>query len=201
LQNLQDVFFLQTNGSGVLSFSSPSSDFVLLATTDASASATVSFDGYFTSTYKNYKLIFSNIVPSSNAAYLYIRYRRSNADVTTSNYRYVNGYFYLDTAGNALYGTQGTSAQTYVDVTNLDTFSTASHGGISGEMTIHNPLSTTHYKWSRWSACQNNSDATSWKIIDGTMLLRDATTAISGFTFYFNSGNITTGNFKLYGIK
>jgi hypothetical protein len=32
-------------------------------------------------------------------------------------------------------------------------------------------------------------------------MLDDATTALSGITFFMNSGNIASGNFKLYGIN
>jgi hypothetical protein len=68
-------------------------------------------------------------------------------------------------------------------------------------MTIHNPLITTSYKWIRWEACQYNSDQTVWGQYNGTAVLKDSTAALSGLTFYFNSGNIASGNFKLYGIK
>jgi hypothetical protein len=39
------------------SFAAVSSDYVLLASTDASSSSSVSFDGYFSATYKNYQII------------------------------------------------------------------------------------------------------------------------------------------------
>jgi hypothetical protein len=48
-----------------------SSDYVLLATATASSSATVSFDGYFSSTYKNYQLIISNALPATNTVTFY----------------------------------------------------------------------------------------------------------------------------------
>ncbi len=47
------------SGATALEFGTVSSDFVLLATTDASSSSSVSFDGYFSATYKNYKIIIS----------------------------------------------------------------------------------------------------------------------------------------------
>jgi hypothetical protein len=69
-----------------------SSDYVLLATTDiTSSTASVSFDGYFSSTYKNYKIIASHVTGSgtgiSTGVYFTTRFRRSNADISTSNYR------------------------------------------------------------------------------------------------------------------
>jgi hypothetical protein len=56
------------SGATALEYYTPtvaSSDFVLLASTDASSSASVSFDGYFSATYKNYKVIFTTIKKST----------------------------------------------------------------------------------------------------------------------------------------
>jgi hypothetical protein len=108
---------------------------------------------------------------------------------------------YYASDGTNVMGSGGASAQSYVDFTSIDSNSSAAAGGISGEMFIHDPLNTTHHKWMRWIGCQQNNDVTVWRLIHGAVVLRDATTAISGFTLYFNSGNITSGNFKLYGIK
>ena len=76
-----------------------SSDYVLLATSTASTSASVSFDGYFSSTYKNYVFMYSGVRGDADS-YLRIRYRKSNADVTASNYNYINASSrYVDSAG------------------------------------------------------------------------------------------------------
>ena len=46
----------------------------------------------------------------------------------------------------------------------------------------------------------------SWRVASilvfgGSGLLYDNTNAISGITFFMSTGNISSGNFKLYGIK
>jgi hypothetical protein len=41
-------------------------DYVLLASTDASSAASVSFEGYCTSTYKNYMVLVANAIPATN---------------------------------------------------------------------------------------------------------------------------------------
>jgi hypothetical protein len=194
---------LQTNGSGVLSFSSPSSDYVLLATTDVTSStASVSFDGYFSSTYKNYQLIYSNLSPVTDAVNIYFRFRRSNADVTASSYLRLYGCHTFD--GTGFDSGQGGTATG-------SAFLQISHAGISntqassqnGFLYIYNPLSTTSYKSITSTTQQRRGGGSSgyYDIVNATGYLQDATTALSGFTIYYSSGNIALGNFKLYGIK
>jgi hypothetical protein len=192
---------LQTNGSGVLSFSSPSSDFVLLATTDASSSASVSFDGYFSSTYQNYKIIISNAIAVNNDRRLLIRFRKSNADITTGNYRgIVDG-----AAGND--GGSNMGASWYYNATSMSEptvntlINTTIWGGLMMEINLYNPLNTNNYKYVTYQAGYINNDATQWYINNGTGLLTDNASALSGITFFMNTGNIASGNFKLYGIK
>ncbi len=184
-----------------MSFSSPSSDFVLLASTDASSSASVSFDGYFSSTYKNYKVIFANIIPSSNGNEAFkIRYRRSNADITASNYKAIGTWNSVNSAG--------AFSDSYSAVNNdsscaLATASTTQSGyGLSGDITLYDPLNTTQYKIFISQTLSSDTQGTPEMVHHkkGGYLL-DSQNALSGISFFFNSGNITSGNFKLYGIK
>jgi hypothetical protein len=199
LQKKQDLAVLQTNGSGVLSFSSPSSDYVLLASTDiTSSTASVSFDGYFSSTYKNYIAYYTNVVPVTDRQTLSIRFRRSNADVTTSNYKQGGYTFNSESAGSI--GAFSTTTSTYIFALQ-DMASNGNNAG-SGTIILNDPLSTN----TKHSFFLNQID--SW---DNTNLhfrlqtlsgfLTDNNNALSGLSFYFASGNIARGNFKLYGIK
>lgn len=181
-----------------------SSDYVLLATTDVTSStASVSFDGYFSSTYKNYKIIVSYAIPVNDDVYLYMRYRRSNADVTASSYWWVNGGFYLQNdggSGASDYYTLGTINTSYAQ---LGRFigNTTSYGGFSFDGTIFNPLNTTTYKQITLNGLNTRANNVFLYSTFNTSTLKDSTAALSGLTFYFSSGNIASGNFKLYGIK
>jgi tryptophanyl-tRNA synthetase len=197
LQNLQDVFFLQTNGSGVLSFSSVSSDYVLLATTDiTSSTASVSFDGYFSSTYKNYIMYYTNVVPVTDRQKAWIRFRRSNADVTANNYK--TGGFGWNGENGALSAETTTSTA----IGALQDMSNNGNNAGSGSIILNDPLSTN----TKHSFFLNQID--SWdntnnyfRYIGLTGMLTDNNNALSGLSFYFASGNIARGNFKLYGLK
>lgn len=187
--------FLRGDGA----WTAVSSDYVLLATTDASSSASISFDGYFSSTYKNYKVILSNIIPSSNGNEAFrLRYRRSNADITASNYRGIGSWTSLTTGGVVA---NSTSNFHNTDYANLTTASTTTSGyGISGDLILYDPLNTTQYKV---FIAQTFTSDPSQELVHYKPAGRlvDSQNALSGLTFYFASGNITSGNFKLYGIK
>ena len=182
-----------------MSFSSISSDFVLLATATASSTSTISFDGYFSSTYKNYKLIVSNFVPSS-ASQLMIRFRRSNADVTSANYAYASTAGRVSDANAVVQETGGYYSDTAIVITG--TQSLASNWNGNAEITLYDPLSTDNFKNVTFTYSQVYTNPTVYVYGGaGNGLLRDSASALSGVTFYTGGYNFTKGTFKLYGIK
>jgi hypothetical protein len=177
------------------------SDYVLLATTDVStAVASVSFDGYFLSTYKNYQILISDIYPSTTAR-LYCRFRRSNADVTASSYSYAARRTHLAST-NVSDGRYGAGDAFFDVLTNQSPNSASRTTG--SKIIIYNPLSTTSYKKVNFQSVGASDDGGGtnaiWNVNSFGQLV-DNTDALSGITFYYSSGNINSGNFKLYGIK
>jgi len=189
------------SGATALEYYTPtvaSSDFVLLASTDASSSASVSFDGYFSSTYKNYCFIYSQVKPASSAS-LTLRVRQSNSDLT-SNYQWVENVAYLNsdtTVYNSASGAWSTSSIRLGD----DTSSTSIDGTKNGTFYIYNPLSSGPYKLILGNCTYFNSAGN--RLYVGSTSGYNATNgnALSGITFLASTGNISSGNFKLYGIK
>ena len=183
-------------------FAAPSSDYVLLATTDASSSAAVSFDGYFSSTYKNYMVLVSNAIPATNDVSFRFRLRRSNADITTSNYNSTKFAYWKGASTNGT-GESGGWDTDHVNLVYAGVRSTTSYGGCNSIIYIMNPLGTDSYKAivGTNTYYHNNSSILTIDRNDFTAMLDDATTALSGISFFMNSGNIASGNFKLYGIK
>jgi len=188
---------LQTNGSGVLSFSSPSSDYVLLATSTISSNvASVSIDGYFSSTYTSYKVIFYGIFGSTVQS-MKLRFNRGGSAITTNSYNGAGFYTYVDTTATTLY-----ALGNYNSNTNPvgDYYSTVDRS-LSGFVEINNPLSTSAYKMALSfgsSYFYTNQDTTMYQY---GATLKDSTSALSGFTFYAASGTLNGGTFKIYGIK
>ena len=96
---------LQTGGAGA----NPSwvdaggSGFELLGSTTASSSASISFDGFYTSDYDVYEIYGTNIVPDTNSVSMRWRVRSGNADLTSN---YIGGYnpnMYLYYDGSGYY--------------------------------------------------------------------------------------------------
>ena len=194
---------LQTNGSGVLSFASASADYVLLATTTASSAASVSFDGYFSSTYTNYEVIISDVRPASANEKLVCRFRRSNADVTASNYSSAGRRTHQIAGGSDVNDGRYASNASQIDILTNSQPASASRT-LGSKIIIYNPLSTTSYKKVNFQSVGGSDDGGGTNGIWNVNLysqLTDNTNALSGISFYYTSGNISEGIFKLYGIK
>jgi hypothetical protein len=192
---------LRTNsGATALEFATLSSDYVLLASTDASASASISFDGYFSSTYKNYKVIISGLKPATDNTEFRIRFRISNSEISTSNYTDTSVAAYVQSNGSTGSGGNGN-----YNLNRIILFDNADNGASEQsflECTLFDPLATDSFKNIITTLFSSNNDATQWSIrTSGGRLRTSASSALSGLTFAFSSGNIASGNFKLYGIK
>lgn len=187
------------SGATALEFGSVSSDFVLLATTDASSSSSVSFDGYFSSTYKNYQIIISSLRPSADAT-MYMRFRRSNADVTASNYTYACARGHINNSGSSAVDNDPTGFdQSAFDFG--DGLNAGETAGFGANIMIYDPLDTTVYKTFTAQHHWEYTNNAQWQTSNWGGVLRNSTAALSGVSFYMASGTISQGNFKLYGIK
>lgn len=174
---------------------------VKLATQTLSGDSSVSFDGYFSSTYKDYIVRFQDFKPSTNNSNFYFRARQSNADVTSSSYGTANLRVFRDdntSDGSSVAGMNSTFADLLYNIG----VNNGSEGGLSGDLIIHNPLETSNYKYIRVNYIFTQGDDTS-KTISGITLVRFTanTNALSGFTLYFSVGNISSGTIQLYGVK
>jgi hypothetical protein len=190
------------SGATALEYYTPtvaSSDFVKLATGTISSQTSISFDGYFTSAYDIYKFFIYDCTLNNTANAFSLRFRRSNADVTTSNYRSViNGaYWNSATGGQALGGLwDGTSIKLHDS-----SYSTDSNYKFVCDLTLYNPLGTSAYKMVTWET-MTDYESINWYSFNGSGVLKDSTSALSGITFLRADGSsITAGKFALYGVK
>ena len=189
---------LQTNGSGVLSFSSVSSDYVRLSTATITANtASVTFDGFFSSTYDTY-IIYGNNVYFDASANFTIRYRVSGSDVTSNNYYHVN--YIINTASTAGIG----SAQhpTTTPQINYNPPSFGSDYGFNFIITIFDPNNNQGARYTHIThetAYTNSSGYT--ESTRGLLNNRNSTSALSGFKILPTAGNFDAGTMVLYGVK
>lgn len=155
----------------------------LLGVITASDSATIDIEGYFTSTYDDYKITltdFSQATASTRA--IQIRFKKAGAYITT-NYRYLSHGGSLTSGVNQIQAINNTAIDSNPDQVWL-------------EVLISKPLDTAkeHMVMMRGSgsACSNPSNYCG---------ANSTTGALQGIRFFLNSGNIKTGTFKIFGIR
>ena len=190
---------LQTNGSGVLSFSSPSAgSFVYLAETDASNVATVDLNGYFTSDYDVYIIYIDGLYGTVNDASTYFRFATGSYTVQTSNYRYSGAWASDNGAGTSNVSWAGTF-NNGSEVNFTQGSSNTSSNIVNSEIVIYNPLGSayTNFTMRGYSPNGNLSYNTS---LHSAGQWTD-TTAVTGIRFFKSSGNIYFRKARLYGIK
>ena len=179
---------LQTNGSGVLSFSSVGSDFVKLLSTSASASSAVSIDGYFTSTYDKYVLYL-------NGGYMSTA-NRLNMKVNKSGTAQTGSY---DCVGEYQSTQPSDGYVTDTDYFHLGYFGTSTTRRNDAIIEIYNPLGTSYAKAFTWTTNGQDGGYALWTAGAG---VHNVTSAISGITILNQSGyNFTIDKITLYGVK
>ena len=162
-----------------------------------SATSEVNFDGLFSSTYRNYRVVIDDLTMSAEPIFR-MRINTSCSEETGSNYR--SGQI------NVLASSSGGSAdasrkwnQDHFEMINYEVDSEA--GNVSAFIIdILSPLNTATYPYfmSRHFVLHANRA----NLISGTgSFFFNTAQAITGIRFKGASGTISTGNFILYGIK
>ena len=199
-----------TTGVGTMTFADAGGgDCVKLHTETISANtASISFDGYFSSTYKNYLIVASSLLPDNASPHLDMRYRESSSDVTGSNYIWTQNTIRVQDSSGAMEEDNNATKDSYIKL--ASTLSTSNnHDGNASKrawnfnMFLHDPLGTTNMKYfygSSHNVYDNNNDV--WYYhhhIAGTYFA--SANALTGFTIYPSAGNIDSGTITLYGLK
>jgi hypothetical protein len=196
LQNLQDVFFLQTNGSGVLSFSSPSAgSFVFLGETSASNATSASLNGFFTSDYDVYKILVLGVLSATNSQPLYIRFATTGSYTEQSSGYLFSATYTPSSAGVTYeYGTGQSQIRTN------QVMSSTAGAQCNFDMTLYNPNRGDQYKTMTWNCLSQDADITNFSGVVGAGSWKN-TTAITGIKFFAASGNLYATKIKIYGVK
>jgi len=180
------------SGSAWVAIGGASGALTLVATSSPSASATVSINNCFTSTYTNYMII-ANLTASENSG-LSLRLRASSSDNSSSNYVFNDAYQFIG-AATAAFST-GSSGQpgtaNYFGLGYVDT------GGENIQnINIYSPQATQKTTYN--SVCLGAYPATNYLLSYRSAGIMTVTTSYDGFTIYPNSGTLT-GKVRVYGI-
>jgi hypothetical protein len=195
--------FLKTQGTGANPAwaSAGGGSMTYLATVTGTDVSGLSLDGYFTSAYDIYQIYFNGVGATNNTSTGF-RFRSSDADLTTSNYRTVAAG-HQNTGG--VFGELSVIPwnANYIGVSSGDNTSDLSYPCCL-EVTLYNPLATDRFKTINFQSVGYNSSAPPDGLIRswlGSAHYHTAEdTALSGITVMYNGGNIT-GTVQMYGIK
>lgn len=184
---------MQSDGTNWTSVANASTSYlVLLATNNPSAVASTTFSG-LTTTYRGLFLQFSGVAPATNTNTFVMTV---NSDVTVGDY-FSFGNAMSSAATNTAFGNAGAAAQfTLTDgtVSNLN-----GSFGVNGYMFIQNPdLSSPILSLQGAVNYLSSTASTSKGCTFGGVYQTGV--AITSIVFKFTSGNITSGQIKLYGI-
>lgn len=176
---------------------------VLIASTTASDSASISFTSGLDSTYKCYIFKFISMDPATNNARLTFNLSidgGSNYNVTKTT-SFFDAYHGENGAGGVLrYVTAGDLAQSTSDQRITDQIGNTDGAG-AAMMYLFNPSSTTFVKHFIARAVQANGDTSpTYCVTEHAAGYANTTSAINAIRFQMDSGNIANGTIKMYGV-
>lgn len=171
---------------------------VLLATGTAANSTSIDFATFFSASYDQYLITFTNVIPATNAViFQCLLGTGAGPSYITANYQWTN----FVAVGAGSYQAFSNTSDSAVDLTPSSTYmlsSTAGNGGVSGTMWLSgtNASSKVAIGNADFSFVASNADFV--RNMSGFMQPAATFTAIR---FIMSSGNITSGVFRLYGLK
>tara|TARA_R100001129_G_scaffold38511_1_gene25924 strand:+ start:62 stop:1945 length:1884 start_codon:yes stop_codon:yes gene_type:complete len=190
---------LTSNGAGAApTFQAASAgSLVHITTVTASDSASIDINSTLTSTYNSYFVTFANLVPAVNNSEFVTLFSTDNgSSYTTSNYAFALKHFYVGPSGD---GNSESTASSSIRLA-LAASSTAADGGLTGHMLIHSPTNSAVRTYINWFAFQRMGDGsnTGVTLLGGGMV--GSNTDDDAFQIKNESGNITSGTVRVYGI-
>ncbi len=167
----------------------------LITTATASNDTEIDFDGNFSTDYDYYQIRFRQLIPATNTASIRARILIASSAKTDSNY----DWSLVQVASNASTSNHSVGqAFAYVDIAPGAGNQTGE--GHSGIIDIIDPLDTANYKVAHWLGQAGGTSAGYLITANrGCMRYRSAS-AWSGFRIYMSGGNLTSGEFELYGL-
>ena len=176
----------------------------LIKSIDASSDSTISFvDGtssvVLDNTYKTYIFVLTNIHPSANNEWFKLYFSidtGSNYNATKVSAAFFARHFQDSSETSLTYDTGGDVVGTGGDP--ISDTGTDNDQGFSGTIWLFNPSQTTYVKHYFGTVISDRwNDSANTNFFNGYV---NSTSAVDAVQFKFDSGNIDTGNFKLYGI-
>ena len=171
----------------------------LLHTATGSNVSSIDINGYFTSDYDHYKLIYSVYAATSNTDAM-VRIMEGGSVISSSNYWFAGQAWYYD--GSTSQASQAVGFNTnYIGISSTDGTADSRYP-TTGEIILSNPLSTAHITSLTTNSIGYNSVSppTAIRTWNYAGAYNNPGTATSGISFGYMGGNIH-GTIRLYGMK
>ena len=166
---------------------------VLIDSETASSSASITLTG-MTSTYDVYMVTINDIFPASDNVYLHARFTESGTANTTSNY---------DSSYKNLKDTDAFNNSSYTNRSDFyvgnNFIGTGTQEQLNAVCYIFNSQESGEYTFITQETISAGHTYTLWGNQGGGVFT--VTSTVDGIHFYMDSGNISSGEFKLYGLK
>lgn len=177
----------------------------LITSVTASNDATISFTQFDSTKYDYYKFVFVNMISATADQQFKLRTSSdggSNYDATQDDYTYVlNKIRGIQPSTFTAAGSSGVAGTQSFVVDNNGGINAASLGGTSGTFEIFSPDTASYTQMMAQAMSTSLSGATKLVNLSNTRGFRTSSADVDAVQFFFNSGNITSGQIYMYGFK
>lgn len=165
----------------------------------AISSATIDLVTGFTSTYDHFLVALKNVVPATDGASLNVRVRQSgNFQDGASAYQWVR--YGSVVAGSPTVSAVGSTGDAQIIL--AASLGNGAGRSLSGMMNFADAAGATYVKIIRWEASGlTNGGLVQDTTGSGSPSGSGAGPAITGLRFFMSTGNISVGDFRIYGLK
>lgn len=146
--------------------------------------------------YTNKMIVFRNVVPATNAAILCLRTSTDGG----SSYAATSYAYGMVGASSLGTSTIGSAADTKITLTTGNTNNVTANGGISGIIKLYGTTSTATKNNLNYESATFNSDLSGYWTSQGAGIRNNAED-IDGVRLIFDSGNVGSGTWDLYGFN
>ena len=173
---------------------------VFISRSTASSSATVNITSGIDSTYKEYIFIFNNIHPATDGTHFNFQATTNGSDfnVTTTSTTFEAYNNETSGATSLYYDSNKDHAQDTGYINLVDNIGSDNDQSVSGFLHLFDPSNTTFAKHFLFTSQRSSSN--DFSANDFTAGYFNTTTAITGLSFKYESGNIDSGTIDMYGV-
>lgn len=175
----------------------------LLSSASASSSATIDFTTGITTTYDEYLIDFQNVVPATSPSQFYMRASSDSGSTFLSTPVYVTGGRAVDNLDSLQSMAASGDSKFPLSMTAGDGVKNAGAingaAGISGHVRLYRPASNRYAEMS-YSTTHKGGNANVNPTWGNGQVDMGIGNVLNAVRFMFSAGNITSGEFKFYGI-